>query len=86
MLPKTKRIKDPEAIEAARRPYCVFCGYSGGDLQVHHIHTKGSGGGDTEDNLICLCVVCHARAHSGEISKKELEWFLDVDLKRRAHE
>jgi 5-methylcytosine-specific restriction endonuclease McrA len=52
---------------------------------VHHIRTKGSGGGDTEDNLICLCVVCHARAHSGEISKDELLWFLDQDLKRRGN-
>jgi len=86
MFPKNIRIKDPKAIEVARRPYCVFCGYTGGEREVHHIYTKGAGHGDTAENLICLCIVCHARSHSGEISKKELLWFLDQDLKRRAYE
>jgi len=80
---KQQRIVDPEAIEAARRDYCVFCGYTGGKRSVHHIRTKGAGHDDTPDNLICLCISCHSKAHSGQIPKKELVWFLELDQKRR---
>lgn len=41
-------------------------------LHVHHIKTRGSGGGDVEDNLALLCVFCHNLAHSGQISHVEL--------------
>lgn len=33
------------------------------DRGPHHIKLKSQGGEDTEDNLITLCVFCHAKAH-----------------------
>ena len=71
MIPKLKRIKDPEAVNSARLPHCEYCGRTG-IMQVHHIKSKGSGGNDTHDNLISLCIFCHAKAHTGEISREQL--------------
>ena len=62
MLSKSKRVKDPQAIKDARRPYCELCGRAGA-TQVHHIIFRGQGGHDTADNLISLCVNCHDDAH-----------------------
>jgi len=79
---KQQRIVDPEAIEAARRPYCAKCGISRGveHNQVHHIYTKGAGNPDTVDNLISLCVECHAKAHAGLIPKQLLKDLLKSDI------
>ena len=69
MFAKRKRIKNPEAIEKARKPYCEYCGRSG-VVHVHHwLRTKGAGGDDVPENLISLCVHCHTKAHHGRISK-----------------
>ncbi len=72
MFPKPKRIKDKKAIEAARKPFCEVCRKCN-RTTVHHIKTVGSGGDDVPENLISLCVVCHTKAHHGEISKKLLK-------------
>ena len=71
MMPKVKRIKDPKAIRAAQRIHCQLCGRTG-IIHVHHIKTRGSGGHDIPDNLISLCVYCHAKVHTGEIGKEQL--------------
>jgi len=71
MLEKPKRIEDKKAIEEARKDYCEYC-VSNWNLQVHHVKSKGSGGGDVPENLITLCAKCHTKAHNGEISKEEL--------------
>jgi hypothetical protein len=44
---------------------CLVCGkfVTYESMHPHHIQTRGSGGGDTEDNLICLCGRCHDRVH-----------------------
>lgn len=78
MIPKPIRIKDAQALVSARKPYCQYCGKVGG-CQVHHIITKGAGGHDTPDNLISLCISCHAKCHSGQISKAELYKAKEVD-------
>lgn len=71
-IPKSPRIKNKKCIDKIRAiGHCEVCG-SSYLLQVHHIKTKGSGGGDTKDNLVCLCFKCHTKAHSGEISKERL--------------
>ena len=44
---------------------CQFCGTSYG-LEVHHIKSRGSLGGDTLQNLITLCAKCHATFHRRE--------------------
>ena len=83
MLEKQKRIKDPVAYKAARRPYCVYCGKTNIGFTVHHIKTRGSGGHDIPTNLINLCIPCHARAHTGEIRKSDLYDMLGMDLARQ---
>ena len=75
--PKVSRIVNIDAIRRERDiGICLYGfmakdGCSGG-LEVHHINTRGSGGGDTEDNLILLCRLHHNRAHQGLISKQQL--------------
>ena len=41
---------------------CQFCG-SMQHLQVHHLEFRSHSGSDSEENLITLCVGCHAQAH-----------------------
>jgi hypothetical protein len=36
-------------------------------LDVHHIVSRGAGGGDEKENLICLCRVHHDMAKTREI-------------------
>lgn len=72
MIPKPRRIVDPQAIKAARKPYCEYCG-KWGYTEVHHIKTRGSGGDDVPSNLVSLCRACHDKAHRGLISKRELK-------------
>lgn len=74
-MEKIKRIKDKKAIDDARLPYCEHCGYSGTDqgYQVHHIQSRGSGGDDVPQNLICLCYECHRKFHDGNIKREVFE-------------
>lgn len=73
MIPKPRRTKSRQAIEDARRTYCEYCG-KGGQISVHHVKSRGSGGGDTADNLVSLGELCgcHTKAHNGQISKEAL--------------
>ena len=41
---------------------CQTCG-SLNNLQVHHLRSRSKLGDDAEQNLITLCVDCHARQH-----------------------
>jgi len=70
----------PKDIERARKARCEVCG-STWAVQVHHIKTRGSGGDDSPDNLIALCVECHSKAHSGQLTKQRL-----LEVKRRGME
>jgi hypothetical protein len=54
-------------MEAILRDGCVP------GFDVHHIYSRGSGGGDTQDNLICLCRKHHQMAHNGKISRELME-------------
>jgi len=44
------------------------------NLQIHHIHGRGKGK-DVIENLACLCLKCHSRAHSSKnyVSKDEFQ-------------
>jgi 5-methylcytosine-specific restriction endonuclease McrA len=41
---------------------CQSCGTMS-NLEVHHKEFRSHSGADSEENLITLCAVCHARAH-----------------------
>lgn len=47
-------------------------------VEVHHIASRGSGGDDTPENLICLCRRHHHRAHHGLISRGKLRAILTL--------
>ena len=48
---------------------CALCDSTRG-LQIHHVMNRSQGGLDTEQNLITLCMYCHAVIHG----TKFLEW------------
>lgn len=64
-VPKQKRIVNKKLLRD-KKGICELCG-ARGQTEKHHIKTKGSGGNDTEDNLIEVCRKCHTRIHTGEI-------------------
>lgn len=61
--------------------YCVKCGksYRKGDMDIDHIIPKSKGGGNTRDNLQCICKHCN-RSKRADMSDT------DVDLRRRRAE
>ena len=71
MFPKPKRIKNKKILQQ-KNGWCEYCGKAG-YTETHHIHSKGAGGGDAEDNLVELCWLCHRKAHNAEISKDKLK-------------
>jgi 5-methylcytosine-specific restriction endonuclease McrA len=62
---KHSRIVDPLALKRAARDYCVFCQRTDQPLQIHHVIFRSQKGGhDIPENLICLCLPCHQKAHN----------------------
>jgi hypothetical protein len=62
-------IKQRERILARDGWACQKCGAqvgkpAGTRLQVHHRHQVKDGGGNDDENLVSLCVPCHAGEHS----------------------
>jgi len=79
VIAKQPRVIDNKAIEKIRAiGYCEYCG-GRSSLQVHHIKSRGAGGGDVAENLICLCAICHGQVHSGHIER----WILHEIVARR---
>ena len=72
-LPKPARVRDTKALRSPRSKYCLLCGKWGVPIERHHIKSRGSGGGDEENNLIDLCTICHGKAQRYEISPEELK-------------
>ena len=72
MIPKKPRISDKQLMAMIREiGRCEYCGQAG-MVHCHHIKSRGAGGGDTADNCIALCPVCHTKAHWANISRKRL--------------
>lgn len=61
-LEKNKRVVDEQYIQSVEWQRCVACGKQGPN-DAHHVTTRGAGGGDTWDNLMPLCRVCHSEWH-----------------------
>ena len=62
-LPKNKRIVNKKLLQD-KKGKCQICGKKGA-TEKHHKKTKGSGGDDTEENLIEVCRICHTKIHTG---------------------
>ena len=63
--PRPARVRSWALVEAARRAYCENCWTTQGPFHVHHIRSRGAGGGDEPQNLISLCFECHRKVHDG---------------------
>ncbi len=64
-VPKNKRIVNKKLLKD-KKGVCQICGKKG-STEKHHKKTKGSGGDDTDENLIEVCRICHTKIHNGEI-------------------
>jgi 5-methylcytosine-specific restriction endonuclease McrA len=64
-VPKNKRIVNKKLLKK-KKGVCELCGRTG-QTEKHHKKTKGSGGDDTEENLIEVCRSCHIKIHAGAI-------------------
>ena len=64
-VPKNKRIENKKLLKD-KKGVCQICGKKGA-TEKHHKKSKGSGGNDTEENLIEVCRICHTKIHTGEI-------------------
>lgn len=64
-VPKNKRIENKKLLKD-KKGVCQICGKKGA-TENHHKKSKGSGGNDTEENLIEVCRICHTKIHTGEI-------------------
>ena len=64
-VPKNKRIVNKKLLKD-KKGICQIC-YAKGQTEKHHKKTKGSGGDDTEENLIEVCRKCHRLIHDGKI-------------------
>jgi len=70
--PKRARVRlDPELYEELRNQVlhrdgwrCQSCGIMS-NLEVHHKEFRSHEGEDSEENLVTLCTMCHARVHRG---------------------
>lgn len=64
-VPKNKRIVNKKLLQD-KKGICEIC-HAKGQTEKHHKKTKGSGGDDTEENLIEVCRKCHRLIHDGKI-------------------
>jgi hypothetical protein len=71
-IAKPMRVVDPDALQTAReRGFCEVCEVRG-PTEPHHVRSVGSGGGDTKENLISVCRLCHDRIHRAIVSRAQL--------------
>lgn len=68
MFAKPKRTSDKKLLESIREQPCFFC-HKSPPNDAHHMTTRGSGGGDTTNNLLPLCRRCHTMIHQEGLSK-----------------
>lgn len=60
-MQKTKRVVNKKYLKEMSLRSCLLCG--GGPCSPHHMTTKGSGGGDSHNNIIPLCIKHHREIH-----------------------
>ena len=77
ILPKQPRVRlNPELYERLREQVlrrdgwrCQYCG-ARSNLEVHHQEFRSQGSDDSEQNLITLCVKCHAQLTASAAATK----------------
>lgn len=81
-----------EVLAKSARTCCVCRIFKPLHVQVHHIREKANGGSDNFDNLIPVCIECHATIHTKtkmtqNFSEKELRKIRDdvYELVRKGH-
>src|SRR5262245_4311213 len=82
-----KRVKDKDALNDARLEWCEFgmgCVCKSEQIHVHHVKSRGAGGGDVAHNLVSLCWVCHQKAHEARISRERMLRFVELRNRLRA--
>lgn len=57
MFPKQFRVEDEKVLEKVRGQGCCICGNH--EVDASHIKTRGSGGPDTEWNVVAHCRLHH---------------------------
>jgi len=70
-VPKPHRLRDPKAIQAARKDYCELC-HRPAYGEPHHLWSRGCGGPDHRFNLIQLCQQHHRDAQDALIPREFL--------------
>ena len=72
-MSKNKRVVDKELCDRTKHTPCAVCGQvPAGD--VHHVTTRGAGGGDTKENLMPLCRAHHTEIHAIGYGKALTQW------------
>lgn len=72
-MPRKKRSPDAQRAAIKRDGRCLWCCTRGNTLVGHHLHSWGSSGDDSPENIATLCFKCHDDAEHG---------FLDVATAR----
>lgn len=53
----------PEIIHLLKSQGCLICKQKD-DTHIHHVTTRGAGGSNDPDNLVCLCPAHHVEIHT----------------------
>lgn len=64
-LDKPVRVRDAKLLAATERRWCFWCGRYDRPVHAAHLKSRGAGGGDTKQNVVGLCDVCHGNHHNG---------------------
>jgi 5-methylcytosine-specific restriction endonuclease McrA len=75
-IEKPRRVKNLRAVNTARRERCELCASKNGGMHIHHVKSRGAGGNDVPENLVCLCWRCHDEVHRGVISRNVFQAFI----------
>jgi len=78
---KSLRIVDKKLYESYRGKPCEVCQKQSGP--AHHIKTRKTGGGDTPENLVALCLKHHNEAHAMGVKKFYWKYMLRFPLINR---
>jgi len=68
MFQKNKRIINKNLTNSYQGKRCRICSSTKGS-SGHHLKSKGSGGPDVHNNLICLCLKHHNEIHKSGLMK-----------------